>query len=95
MNNADDPESLSLSDQLPQEVAFSILDSDCMSGACPGNKNTGRLIDLDQYCISLLTRAPVQPGNIIRLDHRGIARLGVVMWTVESSDTCRIQVRFL
>ncbi len=94
MSRADD-ENFPSGDQPPQEVAFSIIDSDSMTGELLSGNNTGMLIDLDNNGISLLTRIPVAPGNIVRLNHRGSSRLGVVMWSVESSDNCRIQVRFI
>jgi hypothetical protein len=37
----------------------------------------------------------LQPGNIVKFDHGSTTRMGIVMWSVESSDNFRIQVRFL
>jgi len=60
-------------------------------------QSTGTLIDLDKVSIGLLTELPLQPGNIVKFDQGGISKMGVVMWSVESSDddNFRIQVRFL
>lgn len=96
MSCADDQKNFSNRDQpLPQEVAFSVIDSEAMTGELLSGNNTGMLIDLDDNGVSLLTRIPVAPGNIVRLSHRGASRLGIVMWSVESPDNCRIQVRFI
>ena len=57
--------------------------------------STGTLIDLDKVSMGLLTKLPLQPGNIVKFDHGGTTRMGIVMWSVESSDNFRIQVRFL
>lgn len=95
MNPADDNEKGSPGGPRLQEVLFSIINSDSVSGEILSGNNTGTLLDVDSNGISLLTRVRVQPGNILRLDHRGTSRIGVVMWSVESSNNCRIQVRFI
>jgi hypothetical protein len=79
----------------PREIEFSVIDSDFDCGKVVGPKNTGTLIDLDIVGIGLLTRIPLQPGNIVKFDHGGITKTGIVMWSVESSDNFRIQVRFI
>lgn len=82
-------------EQVPREITFSIIDSQTRSEASPGPNSTGTLVDIDGNGLSLLTRTPIQTGNIVKFNHRGASKLGVVMWSVESSDTCRIQVRFI
>jgi hypothetical protein len=82
-------------DQLPQEVTFSIIDSPAGSGELLNANSRGTLIELDDHGISLVTRVPIEPGNIVRLDHRGVSKVGIVMWSVESADNCRIQIRFI
>ncbi len=96
MSRTDDENNFPIGNQpLPQEVAFSIIDSESMTGELMSGNNTGMLVDLDSNGVSLLTRIPVAPGNIVKLSHRGTSRLGIVMWSVESLDNCRIQVRFI
>ena len=79
----------------PREIEFTVIDADFDCGKVLGPRSTGTLIDLDIVGIGLLTRIPLQPGNIVQFDHRGITKTGIVMWSVESSDNFRIQVRFL
>ena len=82
-------------DQLPQEVNFSIIDSPAGSGELLNASSKGTLMELDEHGISLITKVPIEPGNIVRLDHRGVSKVGIVMWSVESADNCRIQIRFI
>jgi len=81
----------------PGEVEFSVIDADLGCGKPMTLQSTGTLIDLDKVSIGLLTELPLQPGNIVKFDQGGISKMGVVMWSVESSDddNFRIQVRFL
>lgn len=84
-----------LDEQHPREVKFSVIDGDFNGGNYPSEGNIGTLIEHDSRSIGLLTRIPLQPGNLIKFDHGGMPQLGIVMWSVESSDNFRIQVRFL
>jgi hypothetical protein len=96
MSRADnDKESFPLDEQPSREVEFSVIDGDFTCGKFPSATNTGTLIDLDSTGIGLTTNIPLQPGNIVKFDHEGMSKLGIVMWSVESSDNFRIQVRFL
>lgn len=79
----------------PREVEFSVIDADLGCGKPMTLNSTGTLIDLDKVSMGLLTKLPLQPGNIVKFDHGGTTRMGIVMWSVESSDNFRIQVRFL
>jgi hypothetical protein len=79
----------------PREVEFSVIDADLGCGKPMTVNSTGTLIDLDKVSMGLLTKLPLQPGNIVKFDHGGTTRMGIVMWSVESSDNFRIQVRFL
>jgi len=88
-------EHVPLDENSPQEVEFSVIDADLGCGKPMTLKSTGTLIDLDLVSIGLLTRLPLQPGHIVKIDHGGITKTGIVMWSVESSDNFRIQVRFL
>ena len=83
-------------DDLQQDqVEFSVIDGDFSCGTYPNAMNRGTLIDLDPSGIGMLTHIPLQPGNIVKFDHGGTSKLGIVMWSVESSNRFRIQVRFL
>jgi hypothetical protein len=84
-----------LDENHPGEVEFSVIDADLGCGKPMTLKSTGTLIDLDKVSMGLLTKLPLQPGNIVKFDHGGSTRMGIVMWSVESSDNFRIQVRFL
>lgn len=84
-----------LDEQHPREVTFSIIDSDFSNEIYPSVGNTGTLIEHDTHGIGLLTRIPLQPGNLVKFDHAGMSKVGIVMWSVESSDNFRIQVRYL
>jgi hypothetical protein len=79
----------------PREVKFSVIDADIGCGKPLSFNGTGTLIDLDIVSIGLLTEIPLEPGNIVKFDHGGINKMGVVMWSVESSNNFRVQVRFL
>jgi hypothetical protein len=79
----------------PHEVEFSVIDADLGCGKPMTLNSTGTLIDIDKVSMGLLTKLPLQPGNIVKFDHGGTTRMGIVMWSVESSDNFRIQVRFL
>ncbi|HEX9020475.1 MAG TPA: hypothetical protein VF903_04390 [Nitrospirota bacterium] len=96
MNNQGNNEKKPAADeQRPREVEFSVVNADFGCGEFQGPRNTGTLIDLDSAGIGLLTRLPLQPGNIVKFEDGGASKLGIVMWSVESSDNFRIQVRFL
>jgi hypothetical protein len=95
MNRPGEQDGLPSRDQLPREVTFSVIDSPAGSGELLNANATGTIVDLDDHGISLVTRVPVEPGNIVRLDHGGISKIGIVMWSVESAENCRIQVRFI
>jgi hypothetical protein len=82
-------------DAAPREVTFAIIDSPGGSAELLNADATGTLLDLDEHGISLRTRVPVEPGNILRLCHGGVSKVGIVMWSVESAEHCRIQVRFV
>jgi hypothetical protein len=84
-----------LDDDHPREVEFSVIDADLGCGKPMTLNSTGTLIDLDKVSMGLLTKLPLQPGNIVKFDHGGTTRMGIVMWSVESLDNFRIQVRFL
>jgi len=84
-----------LDEDHPREVEFSVIDADLGCGKPMTLTSTGTLIDLDIVSIGLLTKLPLQPGNIVKFDHGGMSKTGIVMWSVESSDNFRIQVRFL
>jgi hypothetical protein len=95
MNTSENINSAPLDDLQPDQVEFSVIDGDFSCGRFPSVTNTGTLIDLDSSGIGLLTHVPLQPGNIVKFDHGGMSKLGIVMWSVESSNNFRIQVRFL
>ena len=77
------------------EITFSIIDSPAGSGELLNANATATIVDRDAHGVSLVTRIPVEPGNIVRLNQEGVSKVGVVMWSVESADQCRIQVRFI
>lgn len=79
----------------PREVEFFVVEADVGCGTPLSFNGTGTLIDLDVVSIGLLTEVPLQPGNIVKFDHGGTTKTGVVMWSVESSDNFRVQVRFI
>ena len=79
----------------PREIEFSVVNADFGCGKLLSPKSTGTLINRDVAGIGLLTQLPLQPGNIVKFEHDGTTKLGVVMWSVESSDNFRIQVRYL
>jgi hypothetical protein len=79
----------------PQEIEFSVVDADLGCGKPMTLKSTGTLIDVDLVSIGLLTQLPLQPGHIVTINQGGTTKKGIVMWSVESSDNFRIQVRFL
>jgi hypothetical protein len=95
MNRTRRHEDLPSGDELPQEVSFSIIDSPAGSGELLNADSKGTLVERDDRGISLLTRMPIEPGNIVRLNHRGVSKVGIVMWSVESADSCRVQIRFI
>jgi hypothetical protein len=100
MSRTDDNKEIAPQDeQSSREVEFSVIDGDFTCGQLPNATNTGTLIDLDNTGIGLTTNIPLQPGNIVKFDQGGMSKLGIVMWSVESSDKSsdnfRIQVRFL
>ncbi len=82
-------------DERPREIKFSIIDSAVGSGELLNAESSGTLVDLDEQGMSLLTAMRVEPGNIVRLDHEGVPKVGIVMWSVESAENCRIQIRFI
>jgi len=84
-----------LDENHPREVEFSVIDADLGCGKPMTLNSIGTLIDLDKVSMGLLTKLPLQPGNIVKFDHGGVTKMGIVMWSVESSDNFRIQVRFL
>jgi len=77
------------------EVEFSVIDVDFGCGELLNPRNTGTLIYRDSIEMGLLTHVPLQPGNIVKFNHESITKLGIVMWSVESSDNYRIQLRFV
>ena len=79
----------------PPEIEFSILDGDNVCKRCVGEKNKATVIDRDGAGIGMLTPLPLQPGNIVKFMESGTATFGIVMWSVESADNYRIQVRYL
>lgn len=88
-------EKFPVNEQVPREVEFSVVNADFGCGEFQNPRSTGTLIDLDSSGLGLLTQIPLQPGNIVKFEHGGASKLGIVMWSVESSDNFRIQVRFL
>ena len=84
-------------EQRPREVEFLIVTKNAYLGdeKPKSPRNTGMLVDLDGTGAGMLTRVPLQPGDMVRLDHEGTSKLGVVMWSVESSNNFRVQMRFL
>jgi len=83
-------------DEQPQrEIDFYVINADFGCGEFKSPRNTGTLIDLDGAVMGMLTQIPLQPGNIVELDHEGTSKLGIVMWSVESSNNFRVQVRFV
>jgi hypothetical protein len=90
-----EPYNVPFDEKHPREVEFSVIDADLGCGKPMTINSTGTLIDLDKVSMGLLTKLPLQPGNIVKFDHGGATRMGIVMWSVESSDNFRIQVRFL
>lgn len=95
MRLADNESSVPLKRPHPAEIEFSILDGDNVCRQCVGEKNTATVIDRDGSGIGILTPVPLQPGNIVKFMSSGSAVFGIVMWSVESADNYRIQVRYL
>jgi len=91
----DNQDSAPLHRHHPAEIEFSILDGDNICRKCVGEKNTATVIDRDSSGIGILTPVPLQPGNIVKFVSSGTATFGIVMWSVESADNFRIQVRYL
>ncbi len=90
-------DSSSLDEQQPQEVEFLIIDNTAEFGneKLRNPVNTGTLVDLSSSGTGMLTRIPLQPGDMVRLAHGGKQRVGIVMWSVESANNYRVQMRFL
>jgi hypothetical protein len=84
-------------DQHSQKVEFVIVDKHAAFDAADlkGPRNTGTLIDLNSSGTGMLTHVALQPGDLVRLDHDGASRVGIVMWSVESSNNFRVQMRFV
>jgi hypothetical protein len=80
-----------------REVEFFIINKNTGAGKgdYKGPKNTGTLIELDSTGMGMLTHVPLQPGDIVELDQGGASATGIVMWSIESSDKFRIQMRFV
>lgn len=95
MKHAEDEESSPRDRQEPCEIEFSVIDVDFGCGELLNPRNTGTLVYRDSIEMGLLTPIPLQPGNIVKFNHEGMSKLGIVMWSVESSDNYRIQVRFV
>jgi hypothetical protein len=82
-------------EQHPRKIDFYVINSEIGCGDIKSPKNTGTLIDLDGTVMGMLTQIPLEPGNIVELDEEGTSKFGVVMWSVESSNKFRVQVRFV
>jgi hypothetical protein len=95
MKRTDNEESSPLDRQEPCEVEFSVIDVDFGCGELLNPRNIGTLIYRDSIEMGLLTPIPLQPGNIVKFNHEGMSKLGIVMWSVESSNSYRIQLRFV
>jgi hypothetical protein len=95
MKRTEDEESSPLDGQEPCEVEFCVIDVDFGCGELLNPRKTGTLIYRDSIEMGLLTLTPLQPGNIFKFNHEGMSKLGIVMWSVESSNSYRIQLRFV
>lgn len=85
-----------MDEQYSGEVEFFIVENSAGPGAeNRGPGNTGTLIEWSSSGTGMLTRIPLQPGNMVRLNHEGASKLGIVMWSVESSNKFRVQMRFV
>jgi hypothetical protein len=84
-------------EQPPHEVEFVIVNanSEVDPDKLKSPRNTGTLIDLSNSGTGMLTDVALQPGDMVRLDHDGASKVGIVMWSVESSNNFRVQMRFL
>ena len=84
-------------EQHRREVEFFIINknTEVGKGDYKGPRNTGTLIELDSTGMGMLTHVPLQPGDLVELDHGGASATGIVMWSIESSDKFRIQMRFV
>jgi len=84
-------------EQHHRQVEFFIINknTEVGKGDYKGPRNTGTLIALDSTGMGMLTHVPLQPGDIVELDHGGASATGIVMWSIESSDKFRIQMRFV
>ena len=74
--------------QHADEVEFIVVDNHADFGdeKLRGPRNTGTLIDLDCSGTGMLTPVPLQPGDMVRLGHGDTSKMGIVMWSVESSN---------
>ncbi len=80
-----------------REVEFFVVNNsaDVHYEQSKGTVNTGTLIDLNSTGMGMLTHIQLQPGDMVRLNHGGTSALGVVMWSIESSNKFRVQMRFV
>jgi len=82
--------------QQAQEVEFVVIENhDAFNENIRYQRNTGTLIDQDSSGTGMLTHVPLQPGDLVRLGQEGSSRTGIVMWSVESSNKFRVQMRFV
>lgn len=85
-----------MDEQCSGEVEFFVVENNAAPGAeTRGRGNTGTLIEWSSSGTGMLTLIPLQPGDIVQLRHEGASKLGIVMWSVESSNKFRIQMRFV
>ena len=95
MKRTEDEESSPRDRQKTCEVEFSVIDVDFGCGELLNPKKTGTMIYRDSIEMGLLTPIPLQPGNIVKFNHEGMSKLGIVMWSVELSNNFRVQLRFV
>jgi hypothetical protein len=86
-----------MDEQHSHEVEFIVIDdhADFGNEELKNPRNTGTLIDLDSSGTGMLTHVPLQPGDMVRLGLGDASKTGVIMWSVESSNKFRVQMRFV
>jgi len=61
----------------------------------PGSMITGRLVDITETGMRILSNTYLKPGSIIKLSNDEQSDVGVVMWTLKTKDKFKVKVRFL
>ncbi len=83
-------------EQHHSDVEFIIINNaEFIDGKIKSPRNTGIVIDWDSRGTGMLTDTPLQPGDMVQVNNGGTYKTGIVMWSVESSNKFRVQMRFV